>query len=64
MVLRLVCFLADFSLCKDLSPLPKKITDPILSYKAEAEINNLSWASAAPDWIAIAFKNKVEVLRV
>lgn len=48
----------------DLSPLPKRITDPILSYKAEAEINSLAWASASPDWIAIGFKNKVEVLRV
>lgn len=48
----------------DLSPLPKRITDPILSYKAESEINNLGWAPAAPDWIAIAFQNKVEVLRV
>lgn len=48
----------------DLSPLPKKITDPILSYKAEAEINNLSWSVASPDWIAIAYQNKLQVLRV
>lgn len=48
----------------DLSPLPKKITDPILSYRAEAEINSLSWSIASPDWIAIAYQNKLQILRV
>ncbi len=48
----------------DLSPLPKKITDPILSYKADGEINALSWSSAATDFIAIGYQNKLQVLRV
>lgn len=38
--------------------------DPILAYTAEAEINNLQWSSAHPDWVAIAFENKVQMLRV
>merc|ERR1711937_497407 len=31
--------------------------DPILAYHAGAEINNLQWSSAQPDWVAIAFQN-------
>ena len=38
--------------------------DPILAYHAGAEINNLQWSSAQPDWVAIAFNNNVQVLRV
>ena len=48
----------------DLSPLPEPIVDPILSYKADEEINNLSWSTASPDWIAIAFGKNLQVLRV
>ena len=38
--------------------------DPILAYHAGAEINNLQWSSAQPDWVAIAFANNVQILRV
>jgi hypothetical protein len=37
---------------------------PILSYAAKAEINNLKWSNATRDWVAIAFKNQVQMLRV
>jgi DDB1- and CUL4-associated factor 7 len=33
-------------------------------YDAGAEINQLQWAAAHPDWMAIAFENKVQLLRV
>jgi len=38
--------------------------DPILAYTADAEINQLQWSSMQPDWVAIAFSNKVQILRV
>lgn len=39
-------------------------TDPILAYHAGAEINQLQWSAAQPDWVAIAFERKMQVLRV
>jgi WD repeat-containing protein 68 len=48
----------------DLSPLPKPIQDPILAYSAEAEVNQLQWSINQPDWIAIAFGSKMQILRV
>eukprot|EP00741_Cyanophora_paradoxa_P018378 tig00000204_g17745.t1 len=61
-----VCTAADDSqaLIWDLSQMPKPIEDPILAYKAEAEINQLQWSAAQPDWVAIAFSNKLQILRV
>ncbi|CAG8579196.1 7577_t:CDS:2 [Cetraspora pellucida] len=38
--------------------------DPILSYKAESEISQLSWSSRYPDWVAIGFGNTVQALRM
>ena len=48
----------------DLAPMPKPIDDPILAYNAEAEINQLQWSAATPDWVAIAFDKKIQILRV
>lgn len=48
----------------DLSTMPKPIEDPILAYSAEAEVNQLQWSSSQPDWISIAFLNKMQILRV
>lgn len=38
--------------------------DPILAYTAGAEINQLQWSSTQPDWVAIAFSSKLQILRV
>lgn len=38
--------------------------DPRLAYTAGSEINQLQWSPAQPDWIGIAFANKVQLLRV
>lgn len=38
--------------------------DPILAYNAGAQINQLQWSAAQPDWLAICFGNKTQVLRV
>ena len=38
--------------------------DPILAYTAAAEIEQLQWSSSQPDWVAIAFSNKLQILRV
>jgi WD repeat-containing protein 68 len=48
----------------DLTAMPKPITEPILAYGAEAEINNLHWAASQPEWVAITFHKKLQILRV
>lgn len=32
--------------------------------QAGAEINQLQWSSSQPDWIAVCFANKLQILRV
>jgi DDB1- and CUL4-associated factor 7 len=49
----------------DLSAIAKRpIEDPILAYNAEGEVNNLQWSASQPDWVSIAFDNKLQILRV
>ncbi|KAK9724914.1 hypothetical protein RND81_05G108100 [Saponaria officinalis] len=38
--------------------------DPVLMYSAGSEINQLQWSAVQPDWIAVAFSNKLQLLRV
>lgn len=38
--------------------------DPILAYNSGAEINQLQWSIAQPDWVAVSFANKTQILRV
>uniref|UniRef100_A0A383VYT8 Uncharacterized protein n=1 Tax=Tetradesmus obliquus TaxID=3088 RepID=A0A383VYT8_TETOB len=38
--------------------------DPILAYSGGAEINQLQWSTAQPDWVAVSFANKTQILRV
>nr|AMQ23637.1 WD repeat transcription factor 2 [Silene littorea] len=38
--------------------------DPLLVYSAGSEINQLQWSVAQPDWIGVAFSNKLQLLRV
>mmetsp|Transcript_13911 Transcript_13911/g.23585 ORF Transcript_13911/g.23585 Transcript_13911/m.23585 type:complete len:327 (+) Transcript_13911:66-1046(+) len=61
-----ICSCSDdnSALIWDLKQMPKPITDPILAYNSEDHINNLQWSSAQPDWVAIAFNRKIQVLRV
>ncbi len=37
---------------------------PFLAYEAESEINAVQWPSSNPEWIAIAFDNKIQALKV
>jgi len=48
----------------DLSSMPKPIDEPMLAYTAEAEVNQLQWSTTQPDWIAIAYGSKLQILRV
>ena len=64
-----ICTAGDDSqaLIWDLSSMSQPLDgglDPILAYHSGAEINNLQWSSGQPDWVAIAFNNNVQVLRV
>lgn len=38
--------------------------DPILAYSAGAPVVGLEWSAAAPDWVAVAFGSKAQILRV
>jgi WD repeat-containing protein 68 len=38
--------------------------DPILAYNAGREVNQLQWSSTQPDWVAICFGTKAQILRV
>ncbi|KAF7079057.1 hypothetical protein CFC21_083361 [Triticum aestivum] len=38
--------------------------DPILAYTAGAEVEQLQWSATQPDWVAIVFANKLQILRV
>ncbi len=46
------------------SSVPKAVEDPILAYNAEEQVNQLQWSASHPEWIAIAFANKMQILRV
>lgn len=64
-----ICTAGDDSqaLIWDLSSMSKPVDgglDPILAYTAGAEIEQLQWSSTQPDWVAIAFSSKLQILRV
>eukprot|EP00934_Nitzschia_sp_Nitz4_P002490 Nitzschia sp. Nitz4//scaffold242_size29646//9977//11327//NITZ4_008048-RA/size29646-snap-gene-0.64-mRNA-1//1//CDS//3329543806//2480//frame0 len=62
-----ICTAGDDSsaLIWDLSAMPKRpVDDPILAYTADGEINNLQWSASQPDWVSIAYQDKVQILRV
>ncbi len=59
-----ICTAGDDSqaLIWDLSSMPKRpVEDPILAYNAQGEINNLQWSSSQPDWISIAYRDKLQI---
>lgn len=45
-------------------PSTLRMSDPILAYSAESEVNQLQWSKTQPDWVAIAFDKKLQILRV
>ena len=62
-----ICTAADDkqALIWDISGMSKRpVEDPILAYNAEGGVNNLQWSSAQPDWVSIAFADKLQILRV
>ncbi|PPD92696.1 hypothetical protein GOBAR_DD10361 [Gossypium barbadense] len=64
-----ICTAGDDSqaLIWDLSSMGQPVKgglDPILAYTAGAEIEQLQWSSSQPDWVAIAFSTKLQILRV
>lgn len=62
-----ICTAGDDSqaLIWDLSSMPQRpVEDPILAYNADGEINNLQWSAGQPDWVSIAFQEKLQILRV
>ena len=59
-----ICTAGDDSqaLIWDLSAMPKRpVDDPILAYNADGEINNLQWSASQPDWVSIAFDDKLQI---
>ena len=61
-----ICTAGDDSqaLIWDLSAMPNRpVDDPILAYNADGEINNLQWSASQPDWVSIAFKDKLQICK-
>jgi WD repeat-containing protein 68 len=48
----------------DLSQMRKYIQDPILCYESPMETNSISWSRLQPDWVAIAYGDTLEALRI
>mmetsp|Transcript_10847 Transcript_10847/g.11269 ORF Transcript_10847/g.11269 Transcript_10847/m.11269 type:complete len:333 (+) Transcript_10847:27-1025(+) len=48
----------------DITSLPKILDEPMLSYNAQHEINQLQWDRSQEQRVAICFENSVQVLRV
>ena len=48
----------------DLKKMPETIEEPMLTYQSDGEVSTLQWSMADPDWLSIAFDNKVQMLRV
>ncbi|XP_051825142.1 DDB1- and CUL4-associated factor 7-like [Antechinus flavipes] len=48
----------------DIQQAPSVAEEPILTYTADGEINNVQWARSQNDWVAICYKNILELLRV
>eukprot|EP00602_Paraphysomonas_sp_CaronLab_P003977 CAMPEP_0185017818 /NCGR_PEP_ID=MMETSP1103-20130426/705_1 /TAXON_ID=36769 /ORGANISM="Paraphysomonas bandaiensis, Strain Caron Lab Isolate" /LENGTH=334 /DNA_ID=CAMNT_0027547399 /DNA_START=52 /DNA_END=1056 /DNA_ORIENTATION=- len=48
----------------DITAAPKTIDEPMLSYTAESEINQLQWDKTQEQRVGICFDNSVQVLRV
>jgi WD repeat-containing protein 68 len=42
----------------------RHISDPILAYSAESEINSLCWNQGLTEWIGVGFGKTVQALRV
>lgn len=61
-----ICTAGDDSqaLIWDLSQMPKRpVDDPILAYNADGEINNLQWSASQPDWVSIAYDDKLQICK-
>lgn len=61
-----ICTAGDDSqaLIWDLSQMPKRpVDDPILAYNADGEINNLQWSASQPDWVSIAYNDKLQICK-
>ena len=61
-----ICSAADDSMALiwDLMALPKSIDEPILVYNAPSPVNQLQWSKAHTDWVAIAYGDSMQLLRV
>ena len=61
-----ICSVSDdkTALIWDIQMIENRTEDPILSFKAESEINNCVWGDPYEDWIAINAGNVVKMLKV
>jgi hypothetical protein len=67
-LIRLLTFVMHALLCTRCccaTQVSKRVQEPILAYtEATAEVNALQWSASHPEWIAIAFANKMQILHV
>ena len=41
-----------------------ELLEPLLTYKAEAEVTMLQWPIANPKWVCVVFNDKLQMLQV
>jgi len=59
-----ICFWCQALIWDTSAKQPDRELEPILAYSAGVEINQVQWSAAQPEWVAIAFANKLQILRV
>jgi len=48
----------------DISEPRAEITEPLLEYKADGEITNLTWSILQTDWLGICYSKNLQILKV
>lgn len=61
-----ICTVGDDcqALIWDISDRKFETTEPLLEYRADQEISNLSWSLTQSEWLAICFYKTVQILKV
>ncbi|EMH75330.1 WD repeat protein, putative [Entamoeba histolytica HM-1:IMSS-B] len=48
----------------DIAPVAEGADPQVLQYEAEAEVNNIVWATLYPEWVCASVGNQIQALRV
>eukprot|EP01080_Neovahlkampfia_damariscottae_P006391 gene6391-10398_t len=48
----------------ELKDMPKPTNSPALSYKAQGEVNQVSWSNLNPEWVSASFDKSLQILKI